>query len=238
MRQRLIAFLLTLAAGLLPVAAMAADAFVQENHTPIVSKPGVGGKVLRWADNGFPLTVLGRQGDWLQVEARRLGQGGAWIPAARVGPVPPSAAGVPLASQESEADFRLEVGGVPDIAFRARCLIVEAGRGRLIVFRDATPAAFQFSGDAVSCRVSNLDDAGDLQAMLSNAKGKPIVAAPTVARDRSATLRSQGPWGMGGSFDQSLQFVLFRNMPDRNNVVPVFGVQQSGRSPTPVVYGQ
>lgn len=223
MRQRLIAFVLSFAFGLVPVAAMAADAFVQENHTPIVSKPGVGGKVLRWVDSGFPLTVVARKGEWLQVDAGRLkpATGEAWIPASRVGPVPPGAAGPALAAEGADADFRLDVGGVPDVAFRARCFILDDGRSRLVVLRDATPAAYQIVGDAVSCRVSNLGNNGYLQTMLSSADGRPIASAPAVISDRSATLRSDGPWGVAGNFDEPLRFALFRNMPDGDDVEPL-----------------
>jgi len=37
----------------------AADVFVLQDGTPLVSKPGIGGKILLWVDTGFPLTVVG-----------------------------------------------------------------------------------------------------------------------------------------------------------------------------------
>ena len=39
------------------------EVFVQQDNTPIVSRPGVGGKILIRVDTGFVLTVLGRDGD-------------------------------------------------------------------------------------------------------------------------------------------------------------------------------
>src|SRR6185312_16951897 len=65
----------------------AADVFVLQDGTPLVSKPGVGGKILLWVDTGFPLTIVGREGDWLKVSSSQLngGSGPLWVPAARVG---------------------------------------------------------------------------------------------------------------------------------------------------------
>jgi len=66
---------------------------VQQDKTPIVSWPGVGGRILTRVDAGFPLTVLGRDGEWLKVASPDLNlTGELWVPAARVGDI----AGAPL----------------------------------------------------------------------------------------------------------------------------------------------
>jgi hypothetical protein len=66
---------------------------VQQDKTPIVSWPGVGGRILTRVDAGFPLTVLGRDGEWLKVASPELKLSGElWVPVARVGDI----AGAPL----------------------------------------------------------------------------------------------------------------------------------------------
>jgi hypothetical protein len=221
MRQRLIAFVLSLAFGLVPVAAMAATAFVQDDHTPLVSKPGVGGKVLRWVDSGVALRVVARQGEWLQVAARRLDPpvSEAWVPAARVGPVPPGADAASLPAEAADADFQLDIAGLPGIAFRARCYILDAGRGRTVVIREETPAAYQIVGDAAACWVSNIGRDGYVQAVLRDADGTVIAGSQGVWPNRAVTLRSVGPWGAAGNFNAPLQFVVFRDLP--GNFVPL-----------------
>jgi hypothetical protein len=68
--------------------AQADIAVVQQDATPIVSAPGVGGQVLTRVDAGFALTVLGREGAWLKVASPRLQLGGElWVPAERVGDI-------------------------------------------------------------------------------------------------------------------------------------------------------
>jgi hypothetical protein len=220
MRQRLIALVLSLTFGLVPVAAMAATAFVQEDHTPLVSKPGVGGKVLRWVDSGVPLRVIARQGEWLQVAARRLDPpvSEAWIPAARVGPAAP---GTTTATQPAEVgDFQLEISGLPGVDFRARCYILDAGVGRSVMIRDYTPAAYQFVGNAVACWVSNIDRGGSLQTTLLDADGRVIAGSQAVWSNSAVTLRSDGPWSMAGHFNAPLQSVVFGAMPG-TDVVPL-----------------
>lgn len=68
--------------------AQADIAVVQQDATPIVSAPGVGGQVLTRVDTGFTFTVLGREGAWLKVASPRLKLGGElWVPAERVGDI-------------------------------------------------------------------------------------------------------------------------------------------------------
>jgi hypothetical protein len=223
MRQRAIAFVLSLAFGLVPAAAMAATAFVQDDHTPIVSKPGVGGKVLRWVDSGFALNVVARKGEWLKVEARRLDPpvAEAWIPAARVGPVAPGTESASAADETGDADFRLEVSGPPGVDFRARCYILDAAGGRTVVVRQQTPAVFEIPGDAVACAVANIDNGSFVQTALLDADGAVVASSDSVKADRAVTLRSDGPWGAAGRFDAPLQFVAFRDLRNRHHFVPL-----------------
>ncbi len=68
--------------------AHADTAIVRQDATPIVSAPGVGGRVLARVDAGFPLTVVGRKGEWLRVASPQLKlPGELWVPAARVGDI-------------------------------------------------------------------------------------------------------------------------------------------------------
>ena len=77
---------LTAPAGVHP--ARADTAIVRQDATPIVSRPGVGGRILARVDAGFDLTVLGREGDWLKVASPQLNLvGELWVPAARVGDI-------------------------------------------------------------------------------------------------------------------------------------------------------
>ena len=63
-------------------------AIVQQDATPIVSAPGVGGRVLARVDAGFTLTVVGHKGEWLKVASPRLKlPGELWVPAGRVGDI-------------------------------------------------------------------------------------------------------------------------------------------------------
>jgi hypothetical protein len=76
----------------------AADmAIVQQDATPIVSQPGVGGRILTRVDAGFNLIVLGSEGDWLRVASPQLQlTGNLWVPAGRVGDVVADPADLPL----------------------------------------------------------------------------------------------------------------------------------------------
>jgi hypothetical protein len=82
---------LVAAIAVLPLGAALAHAditVVQQDRTPIVSAPGVGGRILARVDTGFTLTVLGREGDWLEVASPQLNlTGRLWVPAGRVGDI-------------------------------------------------------------------------------------------------------------------------------------------------------
>jgi hypothetical protein len=81
-------------AGSRPVAADMT--IVQQDATPIVSQPGVGGRILTRVDAGFNLIVLGSEGGWLRVASPQLQlTGNLWVPAGRVGDVVADPADLP-----------------------------------------------------------------------------------------------------------------------------------------------
>jgi hypothetical protein len=175
-----VAWALALLVSLLVGASVRADdnVYVQQEGTPIVSKPGVGGKILGWVGTGFPLTVHGREGDWLEVSSSLLTfpSESLWVPAARVGDRLPGAFDIAYAPDGQSvgpggAFFQLEIGGTPDTRVRANC---RAERGRDDAFRriiDDVPAALDVDGDAVDCVVRKLESDGWVDVVLRGPDG-------------------------------------------------------------------
>jgi len=95
-------------------AAFADMVVVQQDDTPIASAPGVGGRILARVDAGVTLTVLGREGEWLQVEGPQLPAAGTlWIPAGRVGDIiaaPAEMATAQPAAATEMPQFRIMTG--------------------------------------------------------------------------------------------------------------------------------
>jgi len=95
-------------------AALADIVVVQQDNTPIASAPGVGGRIVARVDAGTTLTVLGREGEWLQVEGLHLHAAGMlWIPAARVSDViaaPAEMATAQPAAATEVPQFRMMTG--------------------------------------------------------------------------------------------------------------------------------
>jgi hypothetical protein len=87
------------------------------------------------------------------------------------------------------------------------------------VIREDTPATYQIVGDAAACWVSNIDRDGYVQAVLRDVDGRVIASSQGVWPNRAVTLRSDGPWGTAGNFNEPLQFVVFRDLP--GNFVPL-----------------
>lgn len=232
-----IALVWALAVG--PQVRAAGDSFVQQDSTPIVSQPGIGGKVLVWVDSGFPLTVLGREGDWLRVWSSQLnvGDDSLWVPAARVGNRPPAGVFDVAYSQEGQTSvgtgFRLEVDGDLDLRVRVRCRIVGTGDDDFVKLTDDVPTALELDGSAASCIVRKLGRSGRIDAVLLTASGRAIAAATTDARRGALRLRTDGPWGSAGGTVLPANFVLMRELPDMGpsfgNPVPPLG------NPVPVL---
>jgi len=105
-------------------AACADMVVVQQDNTPIASAPGVGGTVLTHVDAGVALTVLSRNGEWLQVTGAQLPSSGTlWVPAGRVGDIiaaPADMATVATATASTEApQFRMRTGSTDAAATTA-----------------------------------------------------------------------------------------------------------------------
>src|SRR5262249_47604614 len=152
----------------------AADVYVLQDDTPLVSKPGIGGKILQWVDTGFQLPVVGRDGEWLQVSGAHLKGAGdtLWVPAARVGSHLPgmldiaySKAGLSTAPGGSPGGdaFFLEVVGTEAIRVHAGCRIAQPGKDDFINVVDETPVELDLNGPAADCTVSKLGGGGAIE---------------------------------------------------------------------------
>ena len=204
------------------------DVYVQQEDTPIVSRPGVGGKILAWVDSGFPLTVVGRDGDWLKVSSSFLDlpPGSLWVPAARVGTRAPGAVDIAyapdsLAGTNEGAVFHLEVQGSEAVRVRVHCRIDE-GEVRKDTFRtiiDDVPVSLDVDGEAVDCIVRKLRSSGRIDAVLQGEDGTVIAAAGTAARRGAVRVRSEGPWGAAIGVVLPARFVAFRDSTESD--VPI-----------------
>lgn len=214
------------------------EVFVQEDNTPILSKPGVGGKILIRVDTGFVLTVLGRDGEWLEVTSPVLKLPGdsLWIPAGRVGnDVPGSLEASPAAGG---AVYRLEVTGSPEVRIRARCRVDE-GRPDLRrddafrTFVDNLPVVIELAAP-VDCFVRMFDPPGEMQVVLRRSDGVVVAAGTAFAGSDVVHVRTDGPWGSAGSFIGTTGFLTFNGqsmqgqpsgavIPPLGNPVPPLG---------------
>ena len=250
-----IALLLALAMiGILAMgeARPAGDVFVLQDGTPLVSKPGVGGKILLWVDTGFPLTVVGREGDWLKVSSSRLRSGGdtLWVPAARVGSHSPGRVDITYSqegrsSAQEGAELFLEVVGTQEIRVHVKCRIVQPGKDDFIDVIDETPLQLDVSGPAVDCTVRNLGTIGTIDAVLRTAAGELIVRATTYTAHSAVRVRTNGPWGSAAGFVLPTRFIVLKNMtkfsfpsgnpvPPLGNPTPALGIPVPGFQQSPV----
>ena len=207
------------------------EVFVQQDNTPIVSQPGVGGKVLMRVDTGFILTVLGRDGEWLEVTSPvlKLPADSLWVPADRVGSETPEGTGALTASA---AVYRLEVTGGDRLRMRARCR-VDAGqadrrRDEFRTIRDNVPTLTDFAGP-VDCVVRMFGSPGEMTVALRRVDGEIVASGTTFARGDAVRVRSDGPWGSAGSFVDASGFLSFNDaatggiVPPLANPVPALG---------------
>ncbi|MGH6928095.1 MAG: hypothetical protein ACREEV_07245, partial [Dongiaceae bacterium] len=203
------------------------EVFVQQDNTPIASHPGVGGKILIRVDSGFILTVLGRDGDWLEVTSPVLKLPGdsLWVPADRVGSDAPGGAGALDGSVVADGPvYRLEVTGSQELRMRARCRIddgTEDNRSddafRQII--EAVPAVVEIEGP-VDCFVRMFGPPGELSVVLRRVDGT-VVASGTIYESGDAVhVRSDGPWGSAAGVIESSVFVSFDG-PSGNIVPPI-----------------
>jgi hypothetical protein len=202
------------------------EVFVQQDNTPIVSQPGVGGKILIRVDTGFILTVLGRDGEWLEVTSPVLKLPGdsMWVPADRVGSDAPEGAGALGELTASAPLYRLEVTGGQDLRMRARCRIEEGEQERRDVsFRtiiDDVPAVVEFAGP-VDCFVRMFGSPGEMTVALRRVDGEIVASGTVFARGDAVRVRSDGPWGGAGSFVDASAFVSFNDAPTGVIVPPL-----------------
>jgi len=248
--RRPLRIVLLLALAMIGILAMgsaraAADVYVLQDGTPLVSKPGVGGKILLWVDTGFPLTVVGREGEWLEVSSSRLKSGGdtLWVPAARVGSHLPGTFDIaysqeaPSGTQE-KAELFLEVVGTQEIRVHVRCRIVQPGKDDFIDVIDETPLQLDVSGPAADCTVRNLGAGGTIDAVLRTAAGQLIARASTYTRHGAVRVRTNGPWGSAAGFVLPTRFVILKDMskipfPPGNPVPPLGNPTPALGNPVP-----
>lgn len=213
----------------------AGDVYVLQDRTPIVSKPGIGGKILVWVDTGFPLTLQGHQGDWLRVSSPSLELPGddLWVPAARVGDRLPGTFDIAysdegFASGPDDSVFQLAITGSQTLRVRANCRVVEDGDDKFVEVVDDVPLTLDLEGTAVDCTVRKLGSVGGVDVVLLDPDGRPAASASTFARRGRVRLRSAGPWGGAAGFALPTRFVVLKERPDVNlppgNSVPPLGV--------------
>jgi len=217
-----------------------ADVFVLQDGTPLVSKPGVGGKILLWVDTGFPLTVVGQEGDWLRVSTSGLkaGNGAVWVPAARVGRHLPGTVdiaysqGGPFGAPPEETLF-LEVVGTQQIRVHARCRIAQPDKDDFIDVINETPVELDVSGPGADCTVSKLGDSGTIDVALRTGDGRTIATATTYTPHGAVRVRTAGSWGGPSGTRLPTRFAFFRHRPRMpfppGNPVPPLG------NPTPAL---
>ncbi len=225
----------------------ASDVFVLQDGTPLVSKPGVGGKILRWVDAGFPLTVVGRDGEWLKVSSSSLKSGRVtvWVPAARVGSHLPGMFDTaysqrgPSSSPEGGELF-LEVVGTQENRVHVRCRIVQPGRDDFIDVIEETPLRLDVGGPAADCTVRNLGPIGTIDAVLRTAAGELIASASTSTAHGTVRVSTSGPWGSGAGFVLPTRFIVLENMtkfpfPPGNPVPPLGNPMAALGNPVPAL---
>ena len=240
---RIVILSLVAIAGILPLGPVraAADVFVLQDGTPLVSKPGVGGKILLWVDTGFPLTVVGQDGDWLRVSSVRLKASGdtLWVPAARVGRHLPGTVdiaysqGGPFGAPPEEALF-LEVVGAQPIRVHARCRIVQPDKDDFVDVINETPVELDVSGSGADCTVSKLGDNGTIEVALRTGDGRTIATASTYTPHGAVRVRTAGSWGGPSGARLPTRFAFFKHrrgmpFPPGNPVPPLLG------NPTPAL---
>jgi len=249
---RSLRFFFALALAMIGLLAMglaraAGDVYVLQDGTPLASKPGVGGRILLWVDTGFPLTVVGREGDWLKVSSSRLESGGdtLWVPAARVGSHLPGTVDITYSqegrsSAQEGAELFLEVVGTQEIRVQVRCRIVQPGKDDFIDVIDETPLQLDVSGPAADCTVRNLGASGTIDAVLRTAAGQFIARASTYTAHGAVRVRTNGPWGSDAGFVLPRRFVVLKNMtkfpfPPGNPVPPLGNPTPALGNPVPAL---
>jgi hypothetical protein len=195
-----------LAAMLAAVAgASAEEVIVKGNNAALRATPSKNGKVEWRVNDGYQLTVIDRQDNWLEVRAPNLPEpnGSLWIQAKQVASVEP-----PPAEEVIAADFRLEVKGSYGAEFKSQCVFLKPGDSYHYVQwnHGPTPAKVDLNGTSVLCTLRPRSSRGDLDVKLLDRQGRLIASANTGGYANSLVVRSNGPWGAaagkvgGGSY--------------------------------------
>jgi hypothetical protein len=158
-------------------------AIVQQDATPVVSAPGVGGRVLTRVDAGFTLTVLGREGEWLKVASPQLPLGGElWVPAERVGDIiaTPDDTGLSgNASMTTAPQFRI-IGRTHGVATASPDAAVSIGsEGTTGDSRAATAAISSNAGGGTARAMDTTTPAAAAQATATPDTAVPATGNPT-----------------------------------------------------------
>jgi hypothetical protein len=101
------------------------------------------------------------------------------------------------------APYRLEIGGDPNLRFRADCRVlksasIESKEDKFLTFVEQAPAQFDLDGDAVECVVRKLKGDGTITVMLRQGDDVQVASSTLRTRTHQLRLRSVGPWGSGG----------------------------------------
>jgi len=154
---------------------------VQQDDTPIASAPGVGGRILTRVDAGVTLTVLGREGEWLQVEGAHLpATGTLWIPAGRVGDI--VAAPIAMAPVQPVA-----AGETPQFQ------MMTGSTGRAALGTEAAAGARNSDGVSTSAtRSTGTNAARTSTAVQSSGTATPATGSSTPAAGSAVSAASNG----------------------------------------------
>jgi hypothetical protein len=159
-----------LAVGIVDSRPAGADmAIVQQDATPVASKPGVGGRILTHVDTGFRLIVLGSDGEWLRVASPLLHlSGNLWVPAGRVGDfvATPADLVLPETAAAEVPQFRM-VTTTEDLA------TTSAGTGGAVGASESTNAS------AAASRSTSNANGSTTQATGSSTPSATAAATPT-----------------------------------------------------------
>ena len=197
----------------------AADVFVLQDGTPLVSKPGVGGKILLWVDTGFPLTVVGQEGDWLRVSSFGP-QGGQWrcsgcrrrgsAVICRVR----STSTIPRKDRLAHRRARLSFwrsSARSKSASTPAAGSLQPDKDDFIDVINETPVELDVSGPGADCTVSKLGDSGTIDVALRTGDGQTVATATTYTPHGAVRVRTAGSWGGPSGTRLPTRFAFFRH---------------------------
>ncbi|MGH6934036.1 MAG: hypothetical protein ACREEE_16585 [Dongiaceae bacterium] len=190
---RIIATFVAIMLGTLS-AASADEVVVQRNNVALRAEPSKNGKVEWRVNEGYQLSVIGQEGNWLEVSVPNLAEPNRnlWVQAKLVAPVE-----APADAGTIDADFRLELDGSLGAKFKSKCVFLNPGDSFRHVQWDhgSVPATVDIHGAAALCIVRTIDSSDRIGATLIGRDGTKLAATSTGDSARSLVVRSDGPWG-------------------------------------------